>query len=165
MRASGKYYPLKLGRKRKNTIWRAEGLISRGRWVNLNSEDFDKKPEWVKTFAVGTLVDRALGHVADARMTEELAIFTYYPNPRLEMMCFDLLPVDSPLFDMSEEPAEDLYPYEEREWPIANIRLPTRESITPSLATTRGITLTFGATLLLYTLFLTTVVAGEKRNP
>ena len=104
MRASRKSYPLSLGRKQKNSIWEPEGRIARGRWVNLNSEDFDKRPEWVKTSAVGTLVDRALGNVADARSNHELAVFTYYPNPKLEMMCFDLLPVDSPLFDTSEKP-------------------------------------------------------------
>ena len=162
MRASSKYYPLRLGRTQKNAIWKAEGRIAMGRWVNLNSEDFDKDPEWVKVGATGTLIDRALGRIPNAIRSQDLAVFTHYPNPKLEMMCFELLPINSRLFDMSEEPNVVLPTHEDV---VSPLTISNPVTMGPSPVVSRSLNLALGASLLFYTIFLSGTVGAEKRNP
>jgi len=153
------YYPILLGTTHKNKLNGAERKIQRGRWINLNSENYGKQAKWAKVEAIGSIVDRSLGGRKHAIVTDELAIFSYYPNPELEMICFDLLPVRSPLFDMHKQPSkdDDLYgektshtiPHPSSEM-VSNIRKPTLSTIMAA-----G----------LVTLMLFTSTAGAGRNP
>lgn len=153
------YYPILLGTTLKNKLKGAEDKIQRGRWVNLNSENYDKKAKWVKVEAIGSIVDRSLGGRKHAIVTDELAIFSYYPNPELEMICFDLLPIRSPLFDMHKQPSKDDDLYGEK----------TSHITTPPLYKTirniRKSTLPTLAAAGLVTMMLFTGTTGAGRNP
>ncbi len=135
MEAGLEHYPIFLGLKLDNRLNQPDGKIQKGRWVNLNSEDYDEESKWVKVPAVGAIVDRSLGGRKHAILKDELAIFSYYPHPKLEMMCFDLLPVRSPIFDMYESPSKDEDPAEELQLtPIKpkSRRLVSRPTLLPS---------------------------------
>jgi len=100
---SFKKYPLSLGIQGKNQLKSARGVVSGGRWVNINHDDWSN-PEWVKVGCRGILYDRALGRGRYTQYNSDLAIFTYYIDPVWEMPVYDLLPIYSPLFDTDREP-------------------------------------------------------------
>tara|TARA_R100000963_G_scaffold27331_1_gene18665 strand:- start:462 stop:1028 length:567 start_codon:yes stop_codon:yes gene_type:complete len=118
-------YPLKLGieeknelisppkKKKKKTDTEVENLIndiniSEGRWINTNYEDWSH-PKWqkIKT-VVGVVVDRSLGGAPYSAKQEDLAVYTEYEDPVSQMVVFDLVPINSPIFDMDKEPSENL---------------------------------------------------------
>lgn len=100
---SYKGYPLSLGLERKNYLKEARGSVAGGRWVNVNHDDWENS-EWVKVPCSGILYDRAIGHRKYTQYNSDLAIFTYYIDPVLEMPIYDLLPIYSPLFDTHKSP-------------------------------------------------------------
>ncbi len=118
-------YPVKLGsegknelisppkKKKKKTDTEVENLvndinISDGRWINTNYEDWSN-PTWQKIKNVaGVIVDRSLGGQPYTHKTEDLAIYTEYEDPVSQMIVFDLVPINSPIFDMDKQPSENL---------------------------------------------------------
>ncbi len=118
-------YPVKLGkegeneligpskRKKVKTKTKIENLIndiniSDGRWINTNYEDWSN-PKWEKIKNVcGVVVDRALGGTNFSEAKRDLAIYTEYEDPVSQMIVFDLVPIESPIFDMDKEPSENL---------------------------------------------------------
>ena len=159
MEVNDETYPILLGKTLQNKLNGPEEKIKSGRWVNLNSENYGKKPKWAKVEAIGSIVDRSIGGRKHAVTNNELAIFSYYPNPELEMICFDLLPVRSPLFDMHNEPSPNDDLYGEK----------TAYIITPpifhTLRNVRKPTLPTIAAAGLLTLILFSGVGAAGRNP
>ena len=100
-------YPVKLGVKGINTLKSDGGMVSKGRWINTNHEDWNN-PKWVKTETLGTLVDRSIGGLGHSKEVSDIAIYTEYADPKLNMPMYDLVPVDSVVFDMDEEPKVDV---------------------------------------------------------
>ena len=121
-------YPVKLGMERENELLgpskrkkttmttdttKVENLIndiniSNGRWINTNYEDWSN-PKWEKIDNVcGVVVDRALGGNKFSEAKRDLAIYTEYEDPNSQMIVFDLVPIESPIFDMNKEPSKDL---------------------------------------------------------
>ena len=118
-------YPVKLGsegknelitppkKKKKKTDTQVENLIndiniSEGRWINTNYEDWSH-PKWQKIKNVaGVIIDRSLGGAPYSAKQEDLAVYTEYEDPISQMIVFDLVPINSPIFDMENEPSENL---------------------------------------------------------
>ena len=126
-------------------------------WVNLNAENYGKEPQWVKTTASGTIVDRGLGFQKWSQNYSEMSIFCHYPNPELEMMMFSLLPIDSPLFDMDIEPTPRNYLLPIIEPSPVPFLSPVSQKIGPLVLSSAL------ATLLL--VFTTGVYAESRGNP
>jgi len=120
-------YPVKLGKERENeligpikkkkkkvkTDTKIENLIndiniSEGRWVDTNYEDWSN-PNWEKIKNVcGVVIDRALGGNNFSETKRDLAIYTEYEDPNSQMIVFDLVPIESSIFDMDKEPSKNL---------------------------------------------------------
>ena len=119
-------YPVKLGKEGKNTLEKpikkkkkvkketqVENLINDinipgGRWININYEDWSD-PTWMKIKNVaGVMVDRSLRGSSVAKTKDDVAIYTEYEDPVSQMIVFDLVPIDSPIFDMDKQPPKNL---------------------------------------------------------
>jgi len=118
-------YPVKLGKggeneligpikkKKVKTDTKIENLIndiniSGGRWINTNYEDWSN-PNWEKIKNVcGVVIDRALGGNNFSEAKRDLAIYTEYEDPNSQMIVFDLVPIESSIFDMNQEPSKNL---------------------------------------------------------
>lgn len=189
-------YPVKLGKKRKNelvapkkrknktlkTETQVENLIndiniSEGRWINTNYENWSN-PKWGKIKNVcGVVVDRALGGKNFSEAKRDLAIYTEYEDPQSEMIVFDLVPIESSIFDMDKEPSQNLnevYQFQDEslqrvtsipmwmEFPLSPIlgdwRGPHKPFVTEHLLEYRR---EFPATLMMLGTMFATVIVGS----
>jgi hypothetical protein len=100
-------FPVSLGKAEKNSMDNLKSEIKFGRWANLE-EDFTKPVKWEKVKAWGSIVDRSVSNIPSASSEDELGILTKYENPETGMPNYELLPLDSELFDTENMPNEDL---------------------------------------------------------
>ena len=107
MELYGATYPYPLGRSGKNSLTKKGSFTALGRWVNVNHEDWSN-PEWARVQCTGYLVDRSLGPKRYAEYDTDVAVMTEYEDPVLNMMVYDMVPAKSMLFDMEEQPPNNL---------------------------------------------------------
>lgn len=101
-------YPCVLGATQKNQLMKMGGRVKQGRWVNLNHMDWSN-PKWaVVEECNGWVVDRSIGGKDYSLYQTDYAVMTYYMDPVLEMPVYDMLPINSPLFDVNQKPSNDL---------------------------------------------------------
>ena len=100
-------FPISLGKSEKNTMDNLKSEIKFGRWANLE-EDFTKPIKWEKVKAWGSIIDRSITNTPSASSEDELGILTKYEHPETGMPNYELLPLDSELFDTDNMPNEDL---------------------------------------------------------
>jgi hypothetical protein len=100
-------FPISLGKSEKNTMDNLKSEIKFGRWANLE-EDFAKPVKWEKVKAWGSIIDRSISNAPSASSEDELGILTKYEHPETGMPNYELLPLDSELFDTDNMPNEDL---------------------------------------------------------
>ena len=107
MLITGLKYPIALGRNGKNFLTKEGGDVVRGRWININHDNWEE-PIWKKTQCTGTIVDRSLGNKPYTQYDTDLAVFTEYEDPSLKMVSYDLVPLKSPVFDMASPPPQNI---------------------------------------------------------
>lgn len=100
-------FPVSLGKSEKNSMDNLKSEIKFGRWANLE-EDFTKPVKWERVKAWGSIVDRSVSNTPSASSEDELGILTKYEHPETGMPNYELLPLDSELFDTDNMPNEDL---------------------------------------------------------
>ena len=91
-------YPVRLGKKGENLLYSQEGDIRFGRWVDTN-QAIKGKSKWVRVSATGSLVDRSIGGLAHSKKMSDYAVLTFFADPIGKMPRFDMVPIDSPIFD------------------------------------------------------------------
>lgn len=107
-------YPVRLGKKGENLLYSQEGEIRFGRWVDTN-QDLKGKSKWVRVSATGSLVDRSIGGIAHSEKMSDYAVLTFFSDPIGKMPRFDMVPINSPIFDTenaSEDEEDFFYGYE-----------------------------------------------------
>ena len=100
-------FPLTVGKSEINSMENLKSEIKLGRWANLE-EDFAKPVKWEKVKAWGSIVDRSIGDIDSATTQDELGVLTKFENPETGMPNYELLPIDSELFDVDNMPNDDL---------------------------------------------------------
>jgi hypothetical protein len=106
-------YPVRLGKKGQNLLYSQEGEIRFGRWFNTN-QTLKGKSKWVRVAATGSLVDRSIGGIAHSKKMSDYAVMTFFSDPLGNVPRFDMVPIDSTIFDtesVSEEVDDDFYGY------------------------------------------------------
>ena len=107
MKIVGVAYPYALGVSGKNKLEKEGGSVSAGRWINTNNEDWSK-PNWKLVPCRATLVDRSLSMKPYTIYDTDVAVFTEYEDPSINMIMYDLVPVNSLVFEPQKPPPEDL---------------------------------------------------------
>jgi hypothetical protein len=100
-------FPLTVGKSEINSMENLKSEIKLGRWANLE-EDFTKPVKWERVKAWGSIVDRSIGDIDSATTQDELGVLTKFENPETGMPNYELLPIDSELFDVDNMPNDDL---------------------------------------------------------
>jgi hypothetical protein len=100
-------FPITVGKSEKNSMDNLKSEIKFGRWANLE-EDLTKPVKWEKVKAWGSIIDRSITNTPSASSQDELGILTKYEHPETGMPNYELLPLDSELFDTDNMPNEDL---------------------------------------------------------
>ncbi len=100
-------FPITVGKSEKNSMDNLKSEIKFGRWANLE-EDLTKPVKWEKVKAWGSIIDRSITNTPSASSQDELGILTKYEHPETGMPNYELLPLDSELFDTDTMPNEDL---------------------------------------------------------
>ena len=100
-------FPITIGKSEINSMENIKSEIKLGRWANLE-EDFTKPVKWEKVKAWGSIVDRSIGNIGSATTQDELGVLTKFENPETGMPNYELLPIDSELFDVDNMPNDDL---------------------------------------------------------
>ena len=99
-------YPVRLGKKGTNLLYSQRGDIRFGRWFDIN-QDTDEKAKWIRVAATGSLVDRSVGGTPYSEKMTDYAIMTYFADPIANMPRFDMVPIDSKIFDTEDVTAND----------------------------------------------------------
>lgn len=100
-------FPISVGKSEINSMDNLKSEIKLGRWANLE-EDFTKPVKWEKVKAWGSIVDRSIGDIDSATTQDELGVLTKFENPETGMPNYELLPINSELFDVDNMPNDDL---------------------------------------------------------
>ena len=107
MLITGLKYPIALGKDGKNFLMKEGGDVVRGRWININHENWEE-PIWKKTQCTARIVDRSLGNKPYTQYDTDLAVFTEYEDLSLGMVSYDLALLKSPVFDMASPPPQNI---------------------------------------------------------
>lgn len=118
MELFGASYPFPLGIENKNSLQKAGGKVKGGRWVNVNHDDWSN-PNWKVVPCEGRLVDRTTTAAKYTLFDTDVAVMTYYADPLLNMMVYDMVPAKSPLFDVDQRPPEDMEAC--YDWPVFEV--------------------------------------------
>ena len=99
-------YPVTLGKSEINSIEIPKGEIKLGRWANVE-EEIGKPAKWERVKSWGSIIDRSVDESPSASSPKELGVLTKYENPLDGRPNYELLPLDSELFDIQYEPQEE----------------------------------------------------------
>ena len=119
MEAFGIKYPFLLGANNKNELPKQGGVVTKGRWVNTNHEDWSN-PNWKQVKCKATLMDRSLGKGKFTLFGTDVAAMTVYEDTVLNMVKYDLVPVKSTDLDMNNQPPQDIE--ESYNWPVYDVQ-------------------------------------------
>lgn len=132
MEAYGVKYPFLLGVNNKNSLDKKGGNVKKGRWINVNHEDWSN-PNWKQVSCRATLIDRSLGKGKFTLFETDVAAMTVYEDPVLNMVMYDMVPAKSPVFDMNQPPSQDIT--KSYEFPVLDITMVQEENRIPPYAT------------------------------
>lgn len=118
MELFGASYPFTLGSENLNSLDKPGGNVKKGRWINVNHDDWSN-PNWKVVACEGRLIDRTTSNAKYTLFDTDVAVMTYYADPVLNMMIYDMVPAKSPLFDISERPPDDMEAC--YDWPIFEV--------------------------------------------
>ena len=118
MELFGASYPFTLGGENLNSLDKPGGNVKKGRWINVNHDDWSN-PNWKVVACEGRLIDRTTSNAKYTLFDTDVAVMTYYADPVLNMMIYDMVPAKSPLFDISKRPPDDMEAC--YDWPIFEV--------------------------------------------
>jgi len=129
-------YPIRLGKRGRNLLYSQEGEVRLGRWFDVN-QGRGLKPKWMIVGSKGSLVDRAVGGIPYSKKMKDYAVLTYFTDPVSNMPRFDMVPIDSEVFDTEDaiiDKTDDLYEFRiSRPTPIRRIPIVTPMAVASAL--------------------------------